>query len=52
MNLPHSEKTEVFVMRISKKNKQQLEQLSKKGKYGNNSSEVVRNLIETTFKNS
>jgi hypothetical protein len=47
MKLPSSELTEVFVMRISKKHKQQLEQLAtKNNKYGKNSSDVVRTLIE------
>ncbi len=47
MKLPTSEKTEIFTMRISKKNKLQLEDLAKKRKIGNNSSEVIRNLIES-----
>jgi len=47
MKLPSSELTEVFVMRISKEHKQKLEQLAKKNKYGKNSSDVVRSLIES-----
>ena len=47
MKLPSSELTEVFVMRISKEHKQKLEQLAKKNnKYGKNSSDVVRTLID------
>ena len=46
MKLPSSELTEMFVMRISKEHKKKLEQLAKKNKYGNNSSDVVRTLIE------
>jgi predicted DNA-binding protein len=39
--------SEVFVMRISKEHKQKLEQLAKKNnKYGKNSSDVVRALID------
>jgi len=34
MRLPKSDKTEVFVMRISKKHKNKLEELAKKGKFG------------------
>jgi predicted DNA-binding protein len=49
MKLPNPDKTEVFVMRLSKKNKQQLEELSKRSKFGNNSSEVIRYLIETAY---
>jgi len=45
MKLPNPEKSEVFIMRISKKDKQLLEQLAKSGKYGKNSSEVIRSLI-------
>ena len=47
MKLPISEKTEIFTMRISKKNKLKLEDLSKNRKFGNNSSEVIRYLIES-----
>lgn len=47
MKLPTSDKNEIFTMRISKKNKLQLEELAKKRKFGNNSSEVIRYLIES-----
>ena len=49
MKLPNQIQSEIFLMRISAKNKQQLLELSKKGKYGSNSSEVVRYLIETAY---
>jgi predicted DNA-binding protein len=49
MKLPNQDKSEVFVMRMSKKNKQQLEELAKRSKFGNNSSEVVRYLIESAY---
>lgn len=45
MKLPNPDKNEVFIMRISKEHKQLLEQLANSGKYGNNSSEVIRKLI-------
>ena len=42
MKLPLTERTEVFTLRISKKERKQLNELAKKGKYGSTSSEVVR----------
>lgn len=50
MKLPNPDKSEVFIMRISKKQKQLLEQLAKSGKYGNNNSEVIRNLIDSAYR--
>ena len=47
MKIPNTEKTEVFVMRISKDMKKKLEELAKSTKFNNNSSEVVRSLIES-----
>ena len=44
--LPSTERTEVFTLRISKKEKEQLNELSKKGIYGSTASEVVRALIK------
>ena len=49
MRLPNPDKTEVFVMRISLKHKQQLQELAKKSKFKNNTSEVVRDLIEAAY---
>ena len=46
MKLPSTERTEVFTLRISKKEKEQLSELAKKGRYGFTSSEVVRALIK------
>lgn len=47
MRLPNPEKNEVFIMRISAEMKKKLEELAKTPKYNNNSSEVVRSLIES-----
>jgi Arc/MetJ-type ribon-helix-helix transcriptional regulator len=44
--LPNTERTEVFTLRISKKEKKQLADLAKRGKYGSTSSEVIRELIK------
>lgn len=44
--LPKTDRTEVFTLRISKKEKEQLVELAKKGWYGSTSSEVVRELIK------
>jgi len=49
MKTPNPEKSEVFVMRISKEMKKKLEELSKSPKFKNNSSEVVRSLIESAY---
>ena len=46
MKLPNPEKTEVFVMRLSKSTKTKLEELAKKPQFGGNNSAVVRFLIE------
>jgi Arc/MetJ-type ribon-helix-helix transcriptional regulator len=46
--LPYTDRTEVFTMRISIKEKQTLTELAKKGKYGSTSSDVVRELIRRT----
>ena len=46
MKLPSTERTEVFTLRISNKEKEQLAELAKKGRYGSTSSEVVRALIK------
>jgi hypothetical protein len=43
--LPYTDRTEVFTMRISIKEKQTLTELAKKGTYGSTSSDVVRELI-------
>lgn len=45
-HLPYSDRTEVFTMRISIKEKKQLAELAKRGKYGDTSSDVVRELIK------
>ena len=47
MKLPNPEKNEVFIMRISEDMKKKLEELAKAPKYNNNSSAVVRSLIES-----
>jgi len=44
--LPSTDRTEVFTLRISPTLKAKLENLAKGGKFGNNSSEVIRYLIE------
>ncbi|WP_298265666.1 hypothetical protein [uncultured Lutibacter sp.] len=44
--LPYTDRTEVFTLRISKKEKEQLAELAKKGRYGLTASEVVRALIK------
>lgn len=49
MKLPNPEKNEVFIMRLSKTQKQKLLELSNKGNLGNNSSEVIRTLIENAY---
>lgn len=49
MKLPKSEKTEVFVMRMTKEMKNKLNELAKANKYNNNSSEVIRSLIESAY---
>lgn len=49
MKLPNQDKSEIFVMRISKRNKKQLKELSKNNKFGNNNSEVIRFLIEAAY---
>ena len=46
MKLPN-DKTEVLVVILNMKTKNMLQELAKKNKYGSNSSEVVRNLIES-----
>lgn len=43
--LPYTDRTEVLTIRISIKEKQQLVELAKRGKYGSTSSDVVRELI-------
>jgi predicted transcriptional regulator len=51
MKLPKkNDKSEVLVVRIDKATKKRLQELAKKNKYGNNSSEVVRSLIETAYR--
>ncbi|WP_161624668.1 MULTISPECIES: hypothetical protein [Winogradskyella] len=52
MKLPKPEKDETFIMRLSKKQKEKLLELAKKGKYGNNASEVLRNLLESAYRKS
>jgi len=49
MKLPSSDLNEVLVVRVNKATKQKLEQLAKKNKYGKNSSDVVRTLIESAY---
>jgi len=44
--LKFTENSEVLSLRISQKLKDKLENLAKRGKFGNNSSEVIRYLIE------
>jgi len=48
-NLKFSDRTEILNIRMSIKEKQQLAELAKKGKYGNNSSDVVRNLLKRAY---
>lgn len=52
MKLPQQEKDETFIMRLSKKQKEKLLELAKKGKHGNNASQVLRNLIESAYHKS
>jgi predicted DNA-binding protein len=49
-NLPTSENTEIFTMRISTKLKEKLNQLAKKDKFGGSASAVIRELIESAYK--
>jgi len=44
--LPYTDQTETEIFRLSPKTKKKLEELAKRGKYGNNKSEVLRELIE------
>lgn len=44
--LPTTENTEIFIMRISPKLKEKLNQLGKKSKYGGSASSAIRILIE------
>lgn len=44
--MPHTDRTEVLTLRISMKEKKQLAEIAKKGRYGSTSSEVVRELIK------
>lgn len=48
--LPTSENSETFIMRISPKLKQKLNQLAKKSKYGGSASSVIRFLIEDAYR--
>ncbi len=50
MKLPNPDKSEIFIMRISKTDKQKLHELSLKQQFGNNKSEVVRQLIQSAYK--
>ena len=47
MKTPNPDKSEVLVIRLSKKTKNALKELAKKPKYKNNSSAVIRDLIES-----
>ena len=49
MKLPSSDLNEVLVVRVNKATKQKLEQLAKKNKYGKNSCDVVRTLIDSAY---
>ena len=46
MQIPTTDKTEVLIMRISKKHLQCLQSLIKNSKFGKNKSEIIRKLIE------
>jgi Arc/MetJ-type ribon-helix-helix transcriptional regulator len=48
--LPNTENTEVLTIRISPKLKEKLNQLAKRGKYGDSASSTVRALIESAYK--
>jgi len=51
MKLPKkNDKSEILVVRMDKATKKKLLELSKKSKYGKNSSEVIRTLIETAYR--
>ena len=49
MKLPSSDLTEVLVVRVNNATKKKLQELAKKNKYGKNSSDVVRTLIESAY---
>lgn len=50
MNLPKAnDKSEVIVVRLDKATKKRLQELAKKNKYGKNSSDVVRTLINSAY---
>ena len=50
MKLPNPDKSEIFIMRISKKDKQKLLELSSMEQFENNQSEVIRQLITKLYK--
>jgi len=41
-----TDRTEILNIRMSKKEKEQLAELAKRGKYGSTSSEVIRELVK------
>lgn len=47
--IPNPEKTEVLVIRISKKTKSKLNELAKASQFDGNNSAVVRHLIESEY---
>ena len=50
MKLPSSDSlNEVLVIRVNTATKKKLQELAKKNKYGKNSSDVVRTLIESAY---
>ncbi|WMI65523.1 hypothetical protein RBH94_15840 [Aestuariibaculum sp. YM273] len=49
--LPSTQNTEVFIMRISPKLKEKLNELAKKSKYGGSASAAIRVLIESAYRN-
>ena len=49
MKTPNAEKSEVFILRMSKDMKSKLEELAKNPKFNNNSSEVIRSLISSEY---
>ena len=44
--MPHTDRLEVITIRVTKKEKEQLAEIAKKGRFGTSLSEVVRELIK------
>jgi predicted DNA-binding protein len=49
-NLPTSENTMTFIMRISPDLKEKLNKLAKRSKYGGSASSAIRYLIENAYR--